>query len=108
MGSTWGLISRVSSRTYRRPFRNGTSQIFEDQKSPGQGAEAEPTAAPVVPVQDLTRSVTTPSDDTGSEPSSASKLWYDSFCVQQRRIPYWWFTIPVFNDLVRREFVLKC
>merc|ERR1712053_67919 len=48
-----GLISRVSSRTYRsKNSKNGTTQVFEDQESPGQGAKAEPTFATVVPVQD--------------------------------------------------------
>merc|ERR1712080_342586 len=48
-----GLISRVSSRTYRFIFfKNGPSQKPQGQKSTRQGTEAESTFATMVPIQD--------------------------------------------------------
>merc|ERR1712110_511380 len=48
-----GLISRVSSRTYRFFFlQHGSSQVAQDQKGARQGAEAEPTTPTVVSIQD--------------------------------------------------------
>merc|ERR1711981_651899 len=48
-----GLISRVSSRTYRSRYsKNGSTQVFEDQEGARQGAKAEPTIATMVSIQD--------------------------------------------------------
>merc|ERR1712242_97237 len=48
-----GLISRVSSRTYRLFFlQHGSSQVAQDQKGARKGAKAEPTTPTVVSIQD--------------------------------------------------------
>merc|ERR1712001_184134 len=69
-----GLISRVSSRTYRFVFppwlhtnRSRSKRCSLRRKSRTDHSHSGLDSRPA------TRSGTTPSDDTGSEPSSASK-----------------------------------
>merc|ERR1712110_1209833 len=106
--STWGLISRVSSRTYRNlektwlptnPLKSKKCSRKPRSKTVRcrNGSDSRPA----------TRSGTTPSDDTGSEPSSDYKWKLYENCSQIVHKLYTNCTQIVYKLYSKTQFHLK-